>query len=148
MGATYVGLTRVWFITFWVVFPLIGAAVGWWVPEIADQLRKLPWVPFEGPLRLAGDWGGVATAALGAAAGGFLAHAAKRDSLEVTVDDQQVRWCIHGTTRIFLREHVGWAGMEGKHLVIHAADGRELAREKPEGDAERAFRDHGYAWRD
>ncbi|HDI3019568.1 TPA: hypothetical protein PL519_003851, partial [Clostridium botulinum] len=36
----------------WLGFPLIGLVLGWFLPSIAKWGISLPWIPFQGPLKL------------------------------------------------------------------------------------------------
>ncbi|WP_232697181.1 YqeB family protein [Brevibacillus daliensis] len=57
----------------WLGIPLIGLVFGWFLPSIAKWGSSLPWVPFQGPLKLIasynGAWVGFITMILGLIAG-------------------------------------------------------------------------------
>lgn len=147
---TYLGLTRSDRLVIWFGFPLVGAALGWFVPPLARWAAgHSPFLPWEWAVRLAEDAENWTAALAGLVAGAALALAAERESLALTVTDQQVQLRLRGTTRTYRREQIHAARLDGKQLVLETAGGSELAREKPEAKAEqteRAFREHGYPW--
>ena len=75
--------------------PMLGAVIGGFLPRLARWAGELPWVPFQDPLNalasLTGWWVPVAGALLGVTAGIWLAYVAFKESLAVTVDNQNVR---------------------------------------------------------
>ncbi len=156
---TFLGITKVWRVALVVGLGALGLALGWFLPQIARWALDLPWVPFDGPLRLleqlltsiAEPWPQVAAAAIGLLAGSAFGGFAIYESLAITVTDQQVDLWIKGTTRTFSRAQIGAVFLDEKRLVLNDPAGRELARDKPEVSATAVaagFRDHGYPWAD
>jgi len=152
---TFLGITRGWRAAVVVGFAGIGLALGWVLPWVARWALDLPWVPFEGPLRLLDSapdpWLQFGAAALGLLAGGWLGVTAIVEALAVTVTDQQVELKINGTTRTFTRAQIAAVFLDSKRLVLLDPTTRELAREKPEVSAKElaaGFRAHGYPWQD
>lgn len=152
---TELGVSRTDKIMIWTVLPVVGAVVGWFIPALAKWASELPWVPFQGPLKLIsslhGAWVSIATASLGVLAGGWLSMAVMRESLRIGLSDQEVRLQIRNEERAFKKEEVAAVFPDNKQLVLLGVDGRELYREKPEAKREHlaeAFIRHGYDWRE
>ncbi|GIO34255.1 hypothetical protein J2TS6_53960 [Paenibacillus albilobatus] len=155
MEWTELGVTKAdkWII--WTLFPVAGAAVGWFIPPLAEWALKLPWIPFEGPLKLIsslhGGWVTFATASLGALAGGWLSMAAMRETLQIRLSDQEVSLRIRDHERTLKRDEVTAVFLDNKQLVLLGADGQVLYREKPDTKRQKlaeAFIRHGYDWRE
>lgn len=155
MEFTELGLTRTDKTVIWTFFPVAGAAVGWFLPKLAHWALKLPWVPFEGPLKLVsslqGGWVSFATAALGALVGGWISVVAMRETLQIRLSDQEVNLRIRGKERSFKHGEVAAVFVDNKQLVLLGTDGQVLYREKPETKRKKlaeAFTRHGYDWRE
>lgn len=139
----------------WVVFPLVGGAIGWFLPGIAQWVVDLPDLPGKGPFRLVASFPrGPATlvaAGVGVLAGLGLALVAAYERVTVTVARDRVTLKRGDRSTVVLRDRVWAAFADGKHLVIVDREGAEPAREKH--DLSRpalaaAFRSHGYPWLD
>ncbi|MGN7455330.1 YqeB family protein [Paenibacillus pasadenensis] len=133
--------------------PALGIALGYFVPAIAGWAAALPWFPLQGPLELIAsieqEWIVLLTAALGLIAGCWLASEAMKDSLAISVSDEEATLKIRHSAQSFPRSEVAAAFIEGKQLVLVGRTGVELAREPYDADparAEQAFIRHGYAW--
>lgn len=155
MEWTEFGITKTdqWMI--WTIFPAAGAAAGWFIPPLAKWASTLPWVPFEGPLKLIssfhGGWVTFATAALGALVGGWISMVAVRETLQIRLSDQEVSLRIRGKEQTFKREEVTAVFLDSKQLVLLGTDGQVLYREKPDTKRQKlaeAFIRHGYDWRE
>lgn len=137
----------------WIVFPLVGGVVGWFLPGFAQWVVDLPDLPGKGPFRLVASFPrGPATlvaAGVGTAAGLLLAAVAAYERLTVTVARDRVTLTRGDKATIVLRERVRGAFADGKHLVLVDHDGAEPAREKHDlstAALAAAFRAHGYPW--
>lgn len=145
---------RVLLTLLWVVLPVLGGGAGYGLVHLSGWLLALPWVPFEGPLRLVESLPepgvSIGLAVLGGVAGLWLAATIAAEQLSVRVDGTEVtlRRGEHADT--FERAVVHTAFTDGADLVLTGAGGAELARERHDlnADAVRAaFEEHGYPWR-
>jgi hypothetical protein len=153
--STFLGITLAWRILLVAGLAATGLALGWFLPELAGWALALPWIPFEGPLRLLDSvpdpWLQFGAAGLGLLVGGGIGIVAIIESLAVTITEQQVELRIKGTTRTFARSQIGSVFLDDKRLVLLDPATRELAREKPEVSAREVaagFQAHGYPWTD
>jgi hypothetical protein len=139
----------------WIVFPLVGGVLGWFLPGIAEWVADLPDFPGKGPFRLVAsfprDPATLVSAGVTAAGGLLLALIAAYERLAVTVAHDRVTLTRGDKTIPVLRERVWGAFADGKYLVIVDRDGAEAAREKHDLSSAAlmaAFRAHGYPWLD
>ncbi|MEV0675483.1 hypothetical protein AB0I60_03065 [Actinosynnema sp. NPDC050436] len=139
----------------WFGFPVLGAAAVYAVKLLAGLLLTLPWVPFEGPLRLVDSvpepWGTVGAIALGAVAGLVLAVIGKHESLSVSVDRHEVVLDRGEDTTAVPAERVDAVFLDGKQLVLLGHRQEELAREQSDlrpVELAEAFRGQGFRWLD
>ncbi|SBT52564.1 YqeB family protein [Micromonospora auratinigra] len=137
----------------WAGFPLLGAGLGAALTAAAGWLVDLPWFPFQGWFalltRLPGQRAYLAGAGVAAVVGLLTAYVGTRERLHVSVDPTEVRLRRDGHRRVVARSGVAGVLLDGKALVLLAADGRELAREKSDLDARRlrpAFTAQGWPW--
>jgi hypothetical protein len=137
----------------WIVFPLIGGLLGWFLPGLSQWVVDLPDLPGKGPFRLVASFPrGPATlvaAGVCAVAGLVLALVAAYERLAVTVAPDRVTLTRGDTSTLVLRDRVRGAFADGRQLVIVDRDGGEPAREKhdlPRAALAAAFRAHGYPW--
>jgi hypothetical protein len=138
--------------------PLVGLALGFPLPRIADRAADRDWVPFQGPLKLIATWDSwwvvVICVIVGLVAGVVLAGMALDDTLKVTITDRSVEFLKNQKTVMVPREKVAVAFLDGKEIVLQDPTSRELAREKHDqlkSEAKQipgAFRRHGYPWSD
>lgn len=137
----------------WAGFPVAGAAVGFVLSLLVDWLLTLPWIPFEGPLRLLqqipAPFDTIAPIAVGAVAGLVLAAVGDSEMLSVTVADDQVSLKRGDKIRAIHASSISGVFLEGKQLVLLGQHAEELARESFDLTAS-AFREpfesHGYTW--
>lgn len=138
-------------------FGAAGLIVGYFLPRIAAWALKLPWLPFQGPLKLIdtfnGPWLSYILSLLGLIAGFVVAYIAIKESLIVSLTDQEVQLDQNGHKQTIAHRDIGMVFMDGRHLVILGKSGQELAREKSEESAAKAANDfsyafvkHGYPW--
>ncbi|KZB84991.1 YqeB family protein [Amycolatopsis regifaucium] len=138
----------------WLGCPLAGAAIGWFLQSIADWVVSLSWVPFKGPFQLVSDiphpWGVVAGIGAGLVLGLLFAAVWAHERLIVKVTPTRITLTTKGRSRAF-EAKLEAVFLDGKELVLLAADGRELVREKADVDRQAvatAFREYGYPWQD
>ncbi len=140
----------------WVVllFGLGGAALGASVPYLAGLAADLPWMPFQGPLRLLGSFDQawlvwlrpVLGLVLGLGAAAWVIH----DSPVLLLTAGQLRVEQRGEVqRVIPRDKVDAVYRRGGKVVVQSAAGRELFAGDVEGDREQvreAFVALGYPW--
>jgi hypothetical protein len=136
--------------------PLAGAALGFFLPLIADWASQLKWVPFQGPLELISTWDSwwavLLCTAGGLIAGVLLAGLALEDTLKVTITNNDIEFLKNQKALRVPRDQVAVVFMDGREIVIQDPSSRELARERHDqlkSDAKQipgAFRAHGYPW--
>ena len=131
-----------------------GAGFGLLLPVLARWAGEVPWMPFQGPLRLLGSvdagwltWG---RPVLGAVLGLLVAAWIVTGSPVLLVSDAHVRVERRGQVeRVLRREQVDAVHRRGSQVVLVTAQGRELFADEVEGP-EVAVRDafvaHGYPW--
>ncbi|SDH92980.1 hypothetical protein SAMN05421505_12712 [Sinosporangium album] len=137
----------------WLVFPLVGAGLGWLLPTLSDWLVGSP---FEGPLKLIQSipdpWLAVGAPIVGALLGLTVSAIALHEALVVTVADERVNLKREGRSLDFDRSAVSAAFVDAKHLVLLGHDGVELARERCDdlsvAELAAAFTGHGYRFLD
>ncbi|GHH70694.1 hypothetical protein GCM10017673_22970 [Streptosporangium violaceochromogenes] len=139
----------------WVGFPVLGAATLWLLKVLAGWLLTLPWVPFQGPLKLIDSvpdpYATVGALVIGVIGGLVVAFIAQHESLVVAVSDAQVTLTSEGASQRFGREAVQAVFLDGKQFVMLGRDTAELVRrafDLPARQLAEAFRSHGYPWLD
>ncbi|MFD0717573.1 hypothetical protein [Paenibacillus sp. GCM10027626] len=137
----------------WLGFPLIGLVFGWFFPSIAQWGSSLPWVPFQGPLKLIasynGAWVGIVTMILGLIAGIALTLFSFHESLETSVYDDKVIFKLRDDEIVFKKKNISLVFMDKKQLVLLGDDEKELFRCKQEVNKRTvgaAFIKHNYFW--
>ncbi|MGA8117999.1 MAG: hypothetical protein WCA46_30555 [Actinocatenispora sp.] len=136
---------------------LVGAAAGTGlgvaVPFLARWATGLPWVPFEGPLRLVGsfdsDWAMWGRPLLGLVLGTAFAAYVIHQSPVLFVSDAGIEVVERGNTRRIERGNVAGIYRDGNKTVVESREGRRLFRGEIEGkrDVVRdAFVTRGYPW--
>lgn len=138
------------------LLPVAGALAGWAVLTWHDAWRALDWVPLRGPAELVdrfdtwlGPWATVVIVGLGVVAGLVLVLIARGEEVTVVVTDKQVEIASGASERSYRADDVREALVDGKHLVLVADNGAELARVRTEfrwAALADAFRAHGYDW--
>ncbi|MED0773615.1 DUF308 domain-containing protein [Bacillus siamensis] len=133
--------------------PLLGLVIGWFLPVIAKWPVTLGWLPFHGPLEIIASFHGwkaaASTAVIGLIGGVWLTRAAFKESLVAVVTDSEVSLTIHNKESVFSKDSISGVFTDGKYLVLLGTEGQELFREKLEPAVEKAadaFRGHGYVW--
>ncbi|MCW8784308.1 MULTISPECIES: hypothetical protein [Bacillus] len=133
--------------------PLLGLVIGWFLPVIAKWAVTLDWLPFHGPLDIIASFHGwkaaAATAVIGLIGGVWLTRAAFKETLVAVVTDSEVSLTIYNEESVFSKDSISGVFTDEKHLVLLGTEGQELFREKLEPAVEKAadaFRAHGYVW--
>ncbi|WP_028778529.1 YqeB family protein [Shimazuella kribbensis] len=150
---TVVGLTPMERVLILTVPPIIGIVLGYFIPVIANWANQLPWVPFQGPIKLIASieekWVVIITAILGLIGGIWLTIAAFRDTLIIVITNDEVHLKIKETVQIFSTADITSIFLEDKKLVLLGKSGVELARENYDSSSdkvEQAFIMHGFSW--
>lgn len=130
-----------------------GLLLGWAFPYVAGWAAELPWVPFQGPLRLLGSfddtwltWG---RPVIGLVLGLVLALFTFHESPLLTIADEQIEVRSGDDTTVIHRDQVDGVRHTSGKVVILNATGRELFAGEVEGGREEireAFVRHGYPW--
>lgn len=139
----------------WVGFPIAGLVLGWFLPRIAKWGSSLPWVPFQGPLKLIasynGVWVGFITMILGLIAGIALTFLTFHESLEVSIYDDKVILKLRNEETILNKKDILLVFLDKKQLVLLGNDEKEIFRYKQELNEKTvrtAFLQHNYSWSD
>ncbi|WP_404450688.1 DUF308 domain-containing protein [Virgibacillus necropolis] len=150
---TIVGITTKIGIGLYILFGALGLILGYFLPRIAAWALTLPWVPFQGPIELINSFSGplldVIMSLIGLIAGFAIAYISIRESLIVTVTDQETQLDKDGNKQTIVLKSIDTVFSEDKQLVFLDTSGREIAREKTDENAEHysnAFKKHGYPW--
>ncbi|MCP3775505.1 DUF308 domain-containing protein [Paenibacillus sp. MZ04-78.2] len=133
---------------------ILGIALGYFIPMIAQWAATLPWIPFQGPLKLISSFSGawvttVVTSILGLLTGLWFAEEVIKDTLRVVVSGETIRLEKDGIVQELSFENISMVFLDGKQLVFLGHAGQELARDKYDWASERivsALTAHGYAW--
>lgn len=148
---TVVGLSATTGIILYGVFGAVRLVIGYFLPRIAAWAVTLPWLPFEGLIKLInsfnGPWLTIIMAVLGLIAGLVIAYIAIKESLIITITDQEVQLKKDENTQTIALKDIDTVFFDGKQLVILGISGFELAREKNDESAiqvAKAFKKHGY----
>jgi len=154
--ATVIGHSRSDKLVLFGLLPLAGAALGFFLPLIAEWATDRRWIPFQGPLELISTWDSwwavVLCTAGGLVAGVLLAGLALEDTLKVTITNNDIEFRKNQKTMHVLRNQVAVVFIDGREIVVQDPSSRELARERHDqlkSDAKQipvAFRAHGYPW--
>ncbi|CAL9309249.1 hypothetical protein SUDANB51_03734 [Streptomyces sp. enrichment culture] len=130
-----------------------GAVASALLPLLARLLLSLRWAPLKGPAELLTSVPEPAltlgTIAVGVLGGLLLGLSAVHDSLSVRVADTHVTLTIRDGSQEFAREEISVLFRDGKHLVVLAPSGMELAREHcglPWRRLADALTEHGHTW--
>ena len=135
-------------------FGIGGALVGVLVPWLAGLAADLPWVPFQGPVRLLGSfedpwlvWG---RPGIGAALGIGLAAWTILSTVVLSIGLDEIRVQRGGeVSRVIPREKVDSVYRERGKVVIVSETGRELFKDDVEGSTatiREAFVEAAYPW--
>jgi hypothetical protein len=142
---------RLWVLA---MFGAGGAGLGALLPLLAGWAAELPWVPFQGPLRLAGsfdhEWLVWGRPALGLLVGLALAAWVILDSPVLTIGPERIQVRRRGEVqRVIEQSTVAAVYPKGSNIVIETDTGRTLFEGDVEGDRAQmrdALLEHGYPW--
>lgn len=150
---TVVGFSTTTGIILYGGFGAAGLVLGYFLPQLASWALKLPWVPFEGPLKLinsfSGIWLNMIIALLGLIVGLVVASVAVKETLVVTITDEEVQLDKDGHKQTIGQKEIDTVFLDEKQLVILGKSGYELAREKIDESPKMVvygFKRHGYSW--
>jgi len=142
---------------YWSLFPVLGAGAGWLVAWASGWIADLPLAPFKAVFgfiaRAPEPQTTVVALAVGLVAGLAVAGLAHADMLVIRVGPTAVTLARAGdkaARRTVPKGSVTAAFLDGNHVVLLGADGRELAREKTDlakKEIAAAFVAQGYPWR-
>lgn len=152
---TIVGLSKIEKTLYWIIPPVLGAVLGWFLPVIADWVLTIPIVPFKGPLEfitsLNSFWVSIIAAVIGSVAGLFFSQYILTEILQVFISDQNVKLLFKEKEEVIEKKDISAVYLENKDLVVLGHDDTELYRERIESKkmfVESAFKHHGYKWAD
>lgn len=138
-----------------VVAPLIGGALGFFLPSLASWVTRLAWIPFQGPFELVASWSSwwaqYVLAAVGVVLGAVFVAFVLYESLRVVVAESGFRVTRDGETAEFHRSEAATVFVDGKELVVLDSSSRQVVRAPIEEKAqavERVFTSHGYSFAD
>lgn len=134
--------------------PALALLVGLGLPVVARWLLDLsPGLPFRPVFRFAGavdrPWEIAVNLVIWLGLGLGAARSAASEAAVITVDGAEVR--LGGGERGVPRAEVAAVFLDGRKLVVLDHESRQRVRETvpvSAGEAARAFREHGYPWRD
>jgi hypothetical protein len=138
----------------WAGFPILGAGAGWLLKSIAGWVAGLEWAPFQGPFKLIASikepHATIGALALGFLAGLVISVLGHAESLKVIVAADSVElarpWQSPNEVH---RSKIDAVFADGKDLVLLAAGGAEIAREKSDLEVTQlqpVFERYGYKW--
>ncbi|MCY8381179.1 hypothetical protein [Bacillus haynesii] len=152
---TIIGLSKIEKALYWIIPPVLGAVLGWFLPVIADWVLTIPIVPFKGPLEfitsLNSFWVSIIAAVIGIVAGLFFSQYIFTEILQVFISDQNVKLLFKEKEEVIEKKDISAIYLEKKDLVVLGHKGTELYREQLESKralAESAFKHHDYKWAD
>jgi hypothetical protein len=140
--------------TFYLIMPaILGCVLGYFIPTIAKWIATLPWFPYLGFFKaivlIEHNWIVYATALVGLLAGIWLTSYIFRESLVISMTDEEVHLKIKDSVQTISRSEISAVFVDGKTLVILGINSKELSRETFDPkleEIEYAFRNHGYPW--
>lgn len=142
---------RTWLLT---LFGVGGTTLGLVLPPLSRWAADLPWIPFQGPLRLLGSlhqpWTVWAGPAVGLTAALALATWIILNTPVLHIDHDQIRVQRHGeVVRVIERAKVDAVYRHRSRLIIESGAGRRLFEDEIEVDRTTlrdAFLANGYPW--
>ncbi|TYS11102.1 DUF308 domain-containing protein [Bacillus subtilis] len=150
---TFIGVTKTAVYFLYAALAIIGFAIGYFIPQFAKWALSLPWIPFEGPLRLVTSFQGspaaFITALLGVSAGIWFAHSVIAMLLSVKITNDTVELIKGKKVQTIRSDSIALVFIDHKRLVLLGTAGYELAREEIDEkpvNVEKAFRKHNYEW--
>ncbi|WP_449374923.1 YqeB family protein, partial [Bacillus licheniformis] len=133
---TIIGLSKIEKTLYWIIPPVLGAVLGWFLPVIADWVLTIPIVPFKGPLEfitsLNNFWVSIIAAVIGIVAGLFFSQYIFTEILQVFISDQNVKLLFKEKEVVIEKKDISAVYLENKDLVVLDHKGTELYREQLE----------------
>ncbi|MCY7841498.1 DUF308 domain-containing protein [Bacillus spizizenii] len=148
---TLIGVTKTAAYFLYAVLAIIGLTIGYFIPQFVKWALSLPWIPFEGPLRLVTSFQAAAfiTALLGMSQGICFAHSVIAMLLSVQITDDTVELTKGKKVQTIRSDDIALVFIDHKRLVPLGTAGYEIAREEIDEkpvNVEKAFRHHHYEW--
>lgn len=136
--------------------PALTGLIGLLLPVVARWLLDLsPGLPMRPAFRFVGavdrPWEVAVNLAIWLVVGIGVGSGLVAESAKVTLTGDEVRVHRSDGSRTVARPEVAGAFLDGSHLVLLDRESRHLVRERvkvPAAAVARAFREHGYPWRD
>ncbi|MFF3103422.1 YqeB family protein [Viridibacillus arvi] len=120
----------------WLMLPLIGLVIGYFLPPISEWASKLEWVPFQGPFKLVASlnagWVIFATMAFGLLAGIILTLLIYDEILNIYISEDTLVFKIGKVEMKFLKDDISYIYIDHKDLVVIGHEGQEIFRYKKE----------------
>jgi len=149
------GLTRNEKYAVYLVPPILGAVVGWYLPVLARWILKLPWLPYQGVIEKIASYSGMTASVIlcivGIIAGIALSQFIFYETLRVFINDDSVTVKIRDTKDNFRKDDLQYIYMDGKSLVFVGQQENEMFNEKYDGNKKKmakTFLSLGYPWFD
>lgn len=149
------GLTMFDKIFIFILLILIGGAVGWFLPVIANWLLQLPVVPWEEIVKFVASlnsfWVSMIAAVVGIIIGILLTFSIFEESLEVKVTDDHVQLKLGEHVERLEKKDISAIFMDDKQLVILDQNTNEIYREVldvKKKNIEETFIEFNYPWYD
>ncbi|MGY0692690.1 YqeB family protein [Virgibacillus sp. FSP13] len=148
---TVVGYSKTTGILLYGGFGALGLILGYFLPKIAAWALTLPWIPFEGIIKIVnsfdGFWLSIILAVIGLIAGLVLASIAISELLIITITDREVHLKKNEIAQTIALKDIDTIFFDGKQLVILGKSGYELFRETSDESSTKvmsAFKRYGY----
>ncbi|MGE7920375.1 YqeB family protein [Viridibacillus sp. NPDC093762] len=120
----------------WLILPLIGLVIGYFLPPISEWASKLEWIPFQGPFKLVAGlnagWVIFATMAFGLVAGIILTLFIYDEILNIYISEDTLAFKIGKIDMSYDKDNISYIYVDHKDLVVIGHDGHELFRYKKE----------------
>lgn len=129
---TLIGVTKTAAYFLYAVLAIIGLTIGYFIPQFVKWALSLPWIPFEGPLRLVTSFQAAAfiTALLGMSPGICFAHSVIAMLLSVQITDDTVELTKGKKVQTIRSDNIALVFIDHKRLVPLGTAGYEIAREE------------------
>lgn len=151
---TILGLTKMEKAAFFILPMLIGAVLGWFIPNIADLLLKSPIIPFEKLVVYIANtdnfWISVIAMVLGIIIGLIFTGIVFHETLNIKITDNELSFQIKDQKMTISKKDVSAIFLENKSLIVLGLTSKELYREHTDiniSKAQEAFTSHGYPWK-
>ncbi|MGE7624331.1 YqeB family protein [Viridibacillus sp. NPDC096237] len=120
----------------WLILPLIGLVIGYFLPPISEWASKLEWIPFQGPFKLVASlnagWVIFATMAFGLVASIILTLLIYDEILNIYISEDTLAFKIGKIDMSYDKDNISYIYVDHKDLVVIGHEGHELFRYKKE----------------